>query len=34
MMSAQVYGENGKMKDYHYAGPVEHKFSPYAFNGG
>uniref|UniRef100_A0A4W4F3L9 Proteasome subunit beta n=1 Tax=Electrophorus electricus TaxID=8005 RepID=A0A4W4F3L9_ELEEL len=26
--------DNGKMRDYHYTGPVEHKFSPYAFNGG
>jgi len=34
MISSQAYGDNGKMKDYHYSGPVEHKFSPYAFNGG
>lgn len=34
MLSTHSYSENGKMKDYHYTGPVEHKFSPYAFNGG
>uniref|UniRef100_A0A8C7LCB2 Proteasome subunit beta n=1 Tax=Oncorhynchus kisutch TaxID=8019 RepID=A0A8C7LCB2_ONCKI len=33
-MFAQVYGDNGKMKEYHYSGPVEHRFSPYSFNGG
>uniref|UniRef100_A0A673JLU2 Proteasome subunit beta n=1 Tax=Sinocyclocheilus rhinocerous TaxID=307959 RepID=A0A673JLU2_9TELE len=34
MISSRVFGDNGKVKEYHYTGPVEHKFSPYAFNGG
>uniref|UniRef100_A0A674D2N5 Proteasome subunit beta n=1 Tax=Salmo trutta TaxID=8032 RepID=A0A674D2N5_SALTR len=34
MFTTQVYGDNGKMKEYHYTGPVEHRFSPYSFNGG
>uniref|UniRef100_A0A4W4F318 Proteasome subunit beta n=1 Tax=Electrophorus electricus TaxID=8005 RepID=A0A4W4F318_ELEEL len=34
MYSAHSFEDNGKMRDYHYTGPVEHKFSPYAFNGG
>ncbi|KAL7890414.1 hypothetical protein AOLI_G00026720 [Acnodon oligacanthus] len=34
MLSTHSAGDPGRMKEYHYAGPVEHKFSPYAFNGG
>uniref|UniRef100_A0AAY5JWZ5 Proteasome subunit beta n=1 Tax=Esox lucius TaxID=8010 RepID=A0AAY5JWZ5_ESOLU len=34
MFATQVHGDNGKMKEYHYTGPVEHRFSPYSFNGG
>ncbi|PWA17147.1 hypothetical protein CCH79_00010535 [Gambusia affinis] len=34
MLSAQGFGGPGKMKEYHYAGAVENRFSPYAFNGG
>ncbi|XP_027021440.1 proteasome subunit beta type-1 [Tachysurus fulvidraco] len=34
MMSTQALGGNGKMKEYHYTGHAEHKFSPYSFNGG
>ncbi|XP_034043482.1 proteasome subunit beta type-1 [Thalassophryne amazonica] len=30
----QMVGDTEKMKDYHYTGPAEHRFSPYTYNGG
>uniref|UniRef100_A0A8C5H2I0 Proteasome subunit beta n=1 Tax=Gouania willdenowi TaxID=441366 RepID=A0A8C5H2I0_GOUWI len=34
MLSTHTFGDSGKMKDYHYTGHAEHRFSPYTFNGG
>lgn len=34
MLSSLSAGPNDRVKDYHYAGPVECRFSPYTFNGG
>ncbi|CAH2251086.1 proteasome subunit beta type-1 [Pelobates cultripes] len=30
----QAYAPAGGKMEYHYTGPVEHRFSPYTFNGG